>query len=644
MPMAAPGPGMAKFSVFEFSPETGELRKQGVRVRLQEQPARILELLLRSEGRVVTRDELRDALWPADTFVDFDHGLNTAVRKLRTALDDSADSPRYIETLAKRGYRLLVPVEWSAPESGQAPTPAVQAPATQPDNAPAVSPAEAPVARRSGRSVLLALAGIAIAVLAAWALLRPPSAEPPAHRTIAVLPIENVNPDTAYISEGIAEAIIDGLSTSPAVRVTSRTSSFHYRTTPVDPRTIGRDLDVTAIVTGRLEQRGDEYRLRLELVDTEDGAQLWAKDYRQNASSLDTLRARATSDLSFRLGASGAEQTGKVMNREAYDLYLRGRYHWNLRTQSDQRRAAEYFQRAVAIAPRYAPAWAGLANAYGTLVGNSMVPGSEEETQLKSIDAAKRAIELDPSNAEAYASLAASKLSYYRDYPGAERDFKRAIALNPSNAIAHHWYSTMLMKVGREDEARREADLGWRLDPYSMPGNSGRCFGRFLSRRYDEVLELGREAERRDPEMRLTSCLVWANVLKGDAAGAAAAESARFPERAAALTKAIADRGMEGYLRAHLAFLPESLDYDRAAVLAQLGERDAAFEQLERAFVMHRANVGFLWVDPRFDPLREDPRFLDLAVRLELPQAKAAAAQRNATQPSPAPAGGRSGM
>lgn len=610
---------IARFAAYEYSAETGELRRQGLRVPLQEQPARVLELLLRNSGRVVTRDELREALWPADTFVDFDHGLNTAVRKLRAALDDSADTPRCIETLAKRGYRFLLPVEWSGPVSA----PAHPSPSVAP---PAPAPGPHPVATKPLKRIALgASAGIALVALAAWALLRPSAAEP-LHRAIAVLPIENADPGTAYVSEGIAEAIIDGLSTSPALRVTARTSSFRYRSSPVDLRAVGRELGVTAIVTGRLVEQGDEYRLRLELVDTSDGAQLWAKDFRQDTGAVDTLRARAVSALSLRLGVSSADRPREVRSAEAYDLYLRGRYHWNLRKREEQLRAVEYFERAVQLDPKFAPAWAGLANVYGTLVGSTMVPGREEETQLKSIAAAKRAIELDPKNAEAYASLAASKLSYYNDYTGAERDFQRAIALNPSIPAAHLWYGNLLTKIGRMDEARRETDIGWELDPFSHSPNSAQCFCRFMARRYDEAIDVARRAELRDPEMGPTPCLAWANLLKGDVPAAVEAVARMHPERADALAKAVEARGTEGLLRLELEHLPAELEYQRAAIHAMLGERDAAFAELERSYTMHRAYTGFLWVDPRFDSIRDDPRFLDLALRLNLPQAKAAAA------------------
>ncbi|MCM2317676.1 MAG: hypothetical protein NDJ92_21200, partial [Thermoanaerobaculia bacterium] len=463
-----------------------------------------------------------------------------------------------------------------------------------------------------------------IAALIGWALLRSSSGTP-VYQAIAVLPIENPDSATTYVSDGIAEAIIDGLSTSPAIRVTSRTSSFPYRKPPLDLRKVGRERGVTAVVTGRLARRGDDSLLRLELVDTNDGAQLWAKDYTQRTSDIDTLRARAVRDLSLRLGVSNADRPSAVKNAEVYDLYLRGRYHWNLRSVEDQLRAVEYFQRAVELDPNFAPGWAGLANVYGTLVGSSLVPGREEETQLKAIDAAKRAIAIDATNAEAYASLAASKVTYYRDYAGAERDYKRAIALNPSIPSAHHWYASLLARLGREDEARRELDIGWRLDPFSRSANHSRCFGRIMARRYGEALELARQTQQRDPETRLSWCVLWASVMTGDVDGALEATSRAHPDRAAAFEKGVRLEGMKGLLRAHLEYRAEIPEYERAALHAMLGERDPAFAELERSFAMNRAFTGFLWIDPRFDSIHDDPRLLDLALRLNLPQAREAA-------------------
>lgn len=610
--------GIATFAAFEFDPATGELRKEGTRVRLQEQPARILTVLLRSAGRVVTREELRDMLWSADTFVDFDHGLNTAVRKIRSALDDSAEAPRFIETLAKRGYRFLSPVEWTT--AGAPPEPPAPARPLAPETARRATP----------RALLLwsTLAGVVAATaFVGWKWLRPATVAEQPPRTIAVLPVENRDPGTAYLSDGIAEGIIDGLSKSTGVRVTARTSSFRYRDTPADLRAIGRQLNVAAILTGRFEGRGDECVLRLELVDTKDGAQIWSKEYRQQLSALETLRARVVNDLALRLGVSGRDVAGIVRNAEAYDLYLRGRYLWNQRTLDDQLRAVESFRRATELDPRFAPAWAGLANVYGTLVGNSLVPGQELEVQLKSIASAKRAIELDSTNADAYASLAASKLNYYRDYSGAERDFRKAIDLNPSNPNAHLWYAHLLAKTGRMDEAVREGELGWRLDPYSRPGNMGRCFLRIYARQYDAALDIAREAEARDSEATLTRCAVWASLLKGDVRTAVDQLSETAPDMRAALETLGPEPDRAEFLRRVLPSLPETRNYDRAAIYAMLGERDTAFAELERAWTTSGAYVGFIWVDPRFDNVRDDPRLLDLALRLKLPQAKAVAAR-----------------
>lgn len=622
--MAEPAPetGVARFGVFELDPETGELRRQGAKIRLQEQPARILEVLLRNHGRVVTREELCAALWPAETFVDFDHSLNTAIRKLRTALDDSADSPRYVETLAKRGYRFLVPVEWTARPG--APPPVA-------DSAPVAAPAAIPRNRR--RIALLAAGCVAVIALLAWLILRssPIDAE---YRRIAVLPIENHDPSTAYVSEGIAETILDELATSPSVRVTARASSFHYKERPVDMRTVGSELGVSAVITGSFRSQGGDYRLRLELIDTADGAQIWAKEYTQRAADVHALRARAIRDLSVRMGVSSADTPSTSSNAEAYDLYLRGRYHWNLRSRGEQLRALEYFERASELDPGFAAAWAGVANVCGTLVGSALVPGREEETQRKAFEAAKRAIQLDARNAEAYSSLAASKLSYYNDFDGAERDFRRALDLNPSLATGHMWYSHLLNKVGRPEEARREIDIAWQLDPYGVPTNSGRCFNRLMSRRYDEAIDLARRAQELDPEIQMWRCVSWANIHLGNIDGAVQAVRQASPEMADALERAAAERGMEGYLRAHLGFQPDDADYERAGTHAMLGDHAAALAELERAFEKHRAQLGFMWIDPRFDRLRDDPRFLDLALRVGLPQAKAAA---GGTSVPPAP-------
>ncbi|MHB0969977.1 MAG: winged helix-turn-helix domain-containing tetratricopeptide repeat protein [Thermoanaerobaculia bacterium] len=616
---------IARFDDFEFDFESSELRKSGTPIRLQEQPAKILAILLQNSGRIITRDELRQAIWPAGTFVDFDHSLNTAIAKLRTALGDTAEAPRYVETVARHGYRFVGEVTHveATPANGVA---------LGPDEVTAAERGQ--VSRRAGLQRALTVgAAVVLLVVVAALLLRgnrespaPPTPDlrtgPAPQRTIAVLPIANDDAESQYVSDGITVGMIDELSTSPALRVTALSSSMRYRDSKADPATIGRELGVSTIVTGAFHKEDENIALRLEMIDTRDGSQRWAKNYVYPSERAANMKRRVVADVSLRLGITGTERIRRVPSPEAYDLYLQGRYLWHLRGRQNILRAIDLFEQAIAIDPEFALAWSGLGNAYGVLAGNSLVPGREEETQKKSAAAIEKALALDDTLAEAWTSRAASKGSYHWDFEGADRDYRRALELNPSYSSAHQWYGAFLMNIGRPVEARQEIDLALQLDPFSLPANMWVCWNRFSSRHYDEAIEHARRAQTTDPALRLGPCVVWSHAMKGDYEAAIRTVRNARPDDADALAAALQRDGTRGFWRRRAQQM-NGYAYTEAACYALAGDRDEAFDSLERAYAARQSDVPGMYVDPRMDPLRADPRFEELARRVGLPQVKA---------------------
>jgi TolB-like protein/DNA-binding winged helix-turn-helix (wHTH) protein/lipoprotein NlpI len=593
---------IARFGPFELDSRSGELRRSGSRVRLQEQPVRLLMLLLERAGEVVTRDELRDRLWGSDTFVDFDQGLNAAIRKLRTAVDDSAEAPRFIETLARHGYRFIAPVEWVGGD--------------QP--------------RRRVRWIVATAALLSLAAVAGllWRQLRslPRSASPApvAIHSIAVLPFATGDKESEYLGEGLAEGLIDELSTWPEMHVISRSSSFRFKGKSDDPRSIGRQLNVGAVLSGNLQRTPVEYQLHAELTDSRDGSELWSRQYRTRIANLLDLQRHVAADIALRLGFTRADapRLGRKTS-PAYDLYLRGRY---LEKQADFLRASSYFEEAVRVDPSFALGYAGLGSAYGRVAGNSLIPGSEREFRRKSHEALNRALALDPTIAEAYASRAATESTFDWDFPAAERDFRRAIELKPTHAEAHEWYSIHLYRTGRFAESRHEINLAYQLEPYSVANRSYICWNRLVNRQYAEAIAFCRQSADVDAKLVNRSCLTWCQLLAGDYEGAIATIRIIGPANADELAEALRGGGREALWKKRIEqYERTNSNYYVAACYSALGDRDHAFAFLDRAFEQRSPLIAEFYVDPRLDSLRSDPRFEELARRIGLPQVRARA-------------------
>ena len=431
---------LIRFGVFELDTETGELRKQGVKVRLQVQPFQILQILLERPGQVVTREDLQRRIWPSDTFVDFDTGLYNAIKRLRDALGDSAENPRFIETLSRRGYRFIGTVEGNGHVATAATLPAE---ATQPTSKPNF---------RLGMLVALGaliVAGAALGVGKVWSRLSSSGTDPQI-RSIAVLPLQNLSNDPAqeYFSDGMTDALITDLAQISSVKVISRTSSMQYKQTKKSLPEIARELNVDGVIEGTVQRSGDHVRITAQLIYAPSDKHLWADSYERDVRDVLALEREVTKDIADRVRTRITPQNQPVdvqprpVNLEALDSYLRGNFLLNKGSghpDEELREARVLFQRSIQADPMFAPAYIGLAETHHDLWSSS----PEDLEMMKS--AANRALELAPGSSEARVEIALTKWEEW-DWSGAEEEFRKAITLNPNNAFAREQFGGISMQ------------------------------------------------------------------------------------------------------------------------------------------------------------------------------------------------------
>jgi TolB-like protein/DNA-binding winged helix-turn-helix (wHTH) protein/Flp pilus assembly protein TadD len=617
-----------RFDVFEVDLRAGELRKHGIRIRLQEQPFLILQALLETPGQIVTREELQKRVWPGDTFVDFDHGLHAAVNRLRQALNDAADSPRFVETVARRGYRFIGQV--------QAPVPVAPAPA------PTV--ATPPVFRKAGvrKSWTGPVVGFAAAVVVAALLvflnawgLRNWLLGSRSVRSLAVLPLDNLTADAKqdYFAEGMTEDLITQLSKLGDLKVISHTSVMQYKGTHKPLPQIARELNVDAVVEGAVQLSGNHVRISAQLVDGRSDQHIWADEYDRDLSDVLLLQSDVARDIAKQIDLKLTPQQQQRLakdahpvNPDAYQAYLLGRYYWNKRTADGLAQAGKYFQQAIQQDPNYAPAYAGLSDYYAflTLIGGpEILPPNQAMMQAKA--AAVKAVQLDDSSAEAHASMGNILHNYDWDFETAEREFKRAIELNPNYATAHHLYAHLLMQVGRTDESLTQARLAQELDPLSPFINNGLARQYYLSRQYDKAIAQCQVVMEIDPTyLPARTQLALAYEQKGMLAEAVstmeqvrklAGEKTDLPMVHALLAHAYALAGRRADAQSELNVLiaigqrryvpPPYL----AIVYLALGDKNKAFDYLNKSYQDRSEQMLYLGVEPIVDPLRGDPRF-----------------------------------
>jgi TolB-like protein/DNA-binding winged helix-turn-helix (wHTH) protein len=628
----------ASFGPYTLDLRSGELRKFGVRVKIGEQPFQILAMLLESPGEMVSREELRARLWATDTFVDFDHGLNSAVQRLRDCLSDTAERPVWIETIPRRGYRFIAPVELQVPAtSGSNLIPAETLSAV-------ASPAVAPVAARAfGKHAkpLTAAIVVAIALLGALSLSsvrerllgRP---RPPRIQSLAVLPLVTLSgdPDQDYFADGMTEALITDLAKINALRVISRTSIMQYKGTKKALPEIATELNVDALIEGTVARSGSRVRITANLVQASPEKHLWSESYENEVGDALAVQgeiAQAVArEIKVRLTQKEQEllSATPAINPEAQDLYLRGRYIYQASTKAEAEKAINYFQRAIQKDPNYAAPYAGLAEVYAT-----WIPGMSRPHDLmpKAKEFALMALSLDPTLADAHSELGSIELFYDWDWSAAQQEFQRTMELNPNHVWARLWHARGLVTSGRTDEAVAEAKLSLSLSP-SPPDWDYPIWIFVLARRYDLALERAQELIELDPNRSWGHFEIAQVYEQKGRAEEAALESLKAeelfgtdPKKVAQLKEAIAKSGAQGYwwrtlenyrASAKSGYVPSVLV---AEACVRVGDKECAFEWLEKGFEERDDLMINLKVEPVFDGLHSDPRFQELVRRVGIP-------------------------
>ncbi|HXG66582.1 MAG TPA: tetratricopeptide repeat protein [Blastocatellia bacterium] len=654
-----------EFNSFRLDTFNRCLLRGGQTLPLQQKSYDVLLLLVQNHGRVVTKDEFSDQAWVEVNVGE--EALRWHIKQLRTVLGDDPKNPHFIKTIPKKGYCFIaevteLPDDNSPPPeiaSGPLPLPEEegrdQEPREQPQpatgvRAPQQSP-PAPVARSVRRPILIVTTLIFLAVVVPlalnWIMRRGKSGDSDmAIQSIAVLPFKPVgaNAGDESLEMGMAETLITKLnslsSSARGRRIVVRPFSAvrRYNRPEQDPIEAGREIGVDAVLDGSIQKAGEKIRITARLISVRDGAQLWAGNFDETFESIfaaqDSISEQVAQALMLTLTGEESKSLAKrhTESSEAYLLYLKGRYCWNKRTEEDLRRGIEYFEQAIARDANYALAYAGLADSYLLLgaIGYSGLPPHEVFPRAER--AAKKALEIDETLAEAHTSLAYIKWFFNWDWAGAEREYKRAIALNPNYATAHQWYGFCLATMGRHDEAIAEMRQAQELDPLSLSINTAVGMSLYYARRYDEAIEAHQETLKLDPDYypaHLNSGL--ALTAKGKFSEAIAAYQRAYPQSKplsdypivmAFLGHTYAASGNRGEaLKAlqelqSLAAQKHVSPYCIAVIYVGLGEKEQAFAWLEKTYEEHSGHITDLKVDPLFDPLRPDPRFDDLLRRI----------------------------
>ena len=607
--------GVLRFGNFELDIANGELRKGGVLVKLQSQPLELLSLLVGRPGQVVSREEIRRALWGDETFVDFDQSINFCVNKLRDALEDDPQKPRYIETVPRKGYRFVAAIVESGPE-----------------------PAQAAPTRRPRWLVLAGVALLLVAIALAARTAIESKLGTKAIRSLAVLPFENLsaNPEQQYFADGMTDDLITDLARISTLRVISRTSVMQYKNTKKPIPEIARELNVDAVLEGTVTRDGDRVRITVQLIGADPEKHLWADRYEEGLGGILTLQDNVAKAVAreIRVKVTPQEQaaldTPRTVDPEAYEAYLKGRYFLRRGGEKNLAKSLQYFQQATQKDPSYALAWTGLADAYYGLAAWGVLPWREAAPRTRA--AAEKALDLDRSLVEPVVSLASVKMWYEWDWAGAEQLCKRAIQLSPKYGQAHDAYSLLLAVTGRIQEGVAEERQARQADPLDPIFAANTTWGLYLAHNYEE-------AEREDLKWD-----VWHPAWRGDYIRASIylqtgrpREAVKMLQEEAAMShhQALLDLMYLGHalgvtgareegrkILAEMQALAQSRyvppDYI-AMVYEGLGDRERALQWYEKAVDERSMNI---WVlpDQRLDSIRSEPRFKNLMRRMGLPR------------------------
>jgi TolB-like protein/DNA-binding winged helix-turn-helix (wHTH) protein/Flp pilus assembly protein TadD len=624
-----------KFAEFELVSADGELRTGNSSVQLQEKPLLLLTALLDHPKTLVTREQLRECMWNSDTFVDYEQGINVAIKKVRNALGDSAEDPKYIQTIAKKGYKFLLPVEFVSPENTPEDAPILRSAAPTGQTGPQQRP---PSWTARGWMLRVLTICLLAALASSFLYVRDRRLSARQIKAIAVLPLQNLSadPEQEYFADGMTDELITDLAKIHGLRVISRTSVMRYKKTLLPLPQIAHELNVDAIVEGTMLRSANRVRIRVQLIDARSDTHLWAEAYERREQDSMSLQNEVASAIARHINSELAPQrdaaasAAREPNFEAYSAYLKGRYEWNKRTPESLRRSIEYFEEAIGQDPNYALAHEGLAETYSVLTDYDVLSPAESYSKAKS--EALKALELDDSLGQAHATLGSVKEELEWDWQGAGREFKRSIELSPSNATAHQWYSEYLLRVGRLGEGVAEMKQAQELDPGSplMNAELGGAF--YWARRYDEAIRQLNRAIAMEPGFAYEhSWLGFAYEQKGmreeaiqefrkavDLSGGSTGFMAALGH---AYGLAGNKRDSQNIIEKLKALSARSYvsPYDIAITYASIGDKDEALHWLEVGYRIHDPALDMLRMEPALDSLRSDARFQDLIRRVGLP-------------------------
>ncbi len=618
---------LIRFGLFEVDVRARELRKQGAKIKLQEQPFRVLVALLRNPGEVVTREELRQELWPADTFVDFEHSLNAAVKRLRDALGESADTPVYVETLARRGYRFIAPVE-----------------AVANDEPSEVAATNVVVPRRHsigwlGIAALTALAAASLLLLArsrGWGA----AARDSSINSLAVLPLENLSgdPEQQYFSDGMTDALIAQLSKATSLRVTSRTSVMRYKGTKESLQDIANELNVDGVVEGTVMRSGNRVRIMVTLVRARNDQHVWAESYERDLSDVMKLQADVAQAVSQQVRAQvssvrpNRSGSATTVDPEAYETYLKGTYNRLQGNLASLKEAQAYFNEAIRRDPSFALAYVGLAGSYLDLgIDRWMAP---REAYRKGSEAIHKALELDESIGEAHVEQGYLEWQYGWDWHDAEKEIRHGVEINPRDVSGHETLAWFLAWSRRSDEALAEVQKIGELDPVFPNLFTDYAGIYYHQRNYKSLVEAARKSIGADPNAWSAHYFLAVGYEGLNQLPEAVAEyeravdlSQRDTDTLAGLAHVCArsDRAAESksiliemQRRSKENYISP---YMIAVVYAALGDKDNAFQYLEKAYEQRSPDLAyFVKADLRMDALRRDPRFQKVVDRVSPPQ------------------------
>lgn len=630
-------PAVVRFGVFEADLRAGELRRNGVRVRLQDLPFRALRLLLSHPGKVITRPEFRDALWPPDIFVDFEQGISSAVMRLRDALGDSADNPIFIETIERRGYRWIGPVlsQSQEPEvhslipvpvlnpSDQISTQTGNEVTVEPDSQGFTARYEIGLTTRPQKPrprIVLGLAAVIMAALcvAGFLLWWWPRTSPIS--SIAILPFDNLSApafDDAF-SDGLTDELAASVSHLDGVRVAGRRSAYVFKGKRNDLRDVGSQLNVEAVVEGSVQRSGDRTHVTVELNRTRDGFTVWSQTYDGTTADWIQIESQIANSIARALARRISPANAPAAHDpEAHALYLEARYLWNQRNFPAELKSVDLMQQAIARDPNYALAWAGLAD---SLISIGNVEEVDPAAYMpRARDAALKALQLDPSLAEAHAALGMVACHYDFDWPTAEREYKKAFELNPNYASAHQYYSLGLMAHGRFTEANAQLEIARRLDPLALIVEVDIALLRKFQRDFDGVIAVSKGILERDPDYHLGYSMLTTGYLCERRWDDWRAADEKHPQ--GEYLKAIVNGRPDEIERVLHKMIEEAKagarrPYDVAHLATMMGDRSLALDWLERSYQHHDYWMLYINVDPEYDALRSDPRFQAIIHRL----------------------------